>query len=485
MGLTRSIDSIAGLDAVIEQILRAARIPGAAIAVVANGATVIGKGYGYRDLTTRQPVTSATVYPIGSTTKAINATLLGLLVDEGRLTWDSPVQDYLPRFRLRDPIISAQVTVRDLLTMRTGLPRHDWVWIHNPLSPAEMVERLRYLESSAGFRERFQYNNLTVATAGHIAEAITGKTWEELVQQRLFGPLGMSSTGTKAPATDNVILSYHENSHRELVLTKPRTDGGIAPAGSAIHSTIEDMARWLAFNLNQGRLAECSLIESKTLAEIHSSYIAVGADPTAPAPGAAYAMGWFVDTYNGCARLSHGGYLRDVNSDVMLFPKEGIGFVSFTNFGPPIPARLINEHAFDLLMGFKTARTVEEQLSQYEKRIDGTRQRNSSVHRVPGTSPSHPLSDYAGRYAHPGYGRIEIERSHRDLVFRRNLLALPLQHWHYDAWIAKDNELFPIQIPHAFDPTSRLLFETNADGGIAAVSIRLEPAVDPIRFVKQ
>ena len=484
MGFKVSTQSIGDLDATIEPMLRAARIPGAAIAIVAGGKTVFSKGYGYRNLEARFAATSETSYPIASTTKAINATLLGMLVDEGRLAWDALVRDYLPRFRLQDPFISALVTVRDLLVMRTGLPRHDWLWIENPISRAGLVERLRHLELSAGYRERFQYSNLTFTTAGHIAEVITGESWEDLVKERILEPLKMRSTGFCLPTTDNVSLSYHESSRRKIKLTRRLASEVTAPSGGAIHSTVDDMARWMLFNLNGGKLMESPLIKSQTLAEIHSPQILAGADASAPTPNAAYAMGWFVDTYNGHARLSHGGYLHDVNSEVMLFPKDDIGVVSFTNFGFPTLARLINQHAIDLLMGFKATQTLEEKLAQYEKNIEQTRQRNASVRRVEGTSPSHSLGDYVGVYIHPGYGSIEILLSDKELVFRRNGLILPLQHWHYDAWVAKDSEIFYIHVPHAFDPASRLLFETNADGEIAALSIRLEPAVAPIRFEK-
>src|SRR5687768_13880576 len=126
--------SLESLDPLIERLRQAGRIPGLATAIVANGQMVFARGYGQRDEAARLPMTSATVYPIASTSKAINATLLGMLVDEGTLSWDTPVQTYLPSFRMIDALASAQVTLRDLVSMRTGLPRHDWVWIENPIS---------------------------------------------------------------------------------------------------------------------------------------------------------------------------------------------------------------------------------------------------------------------------------------------------------------------------------------------------------------
>lgn len=473
------------LDELVGAMLRAARVPGAAIAIVVRGGVIFARGYGYRDLEARLPTTEQTVYPIASTTKSINSTLLGMLVDERKLGWDTPVQEYVPGFCLGDDFLaSSQVTVRDLVTMRTGLPRHDWAWMENSLSRAELVGRLKYLDLSAGLRERFQYNNLTVTAAGYLAEVVTGERWEELARKKIFEPLGMSKTGSR-PLTTNVSLSYHESARRELVTTKRLASEVTAPSGGAVHSTVEDMARWISFNLNDGKVGEKRMIQSKTLADIHSPQVVVGSDSSAPTPDATYAMGWFVDTYNGCPRLSHGGYIYDVNSEVTVFPKEGIGVVSFTNFGPPRLARLVNEHVFDRLMGFKPVHTVEEKLEEYERQIEETRERNTSVVRIDNTAPSHSLSNYAGMYLHPGYGAIEIDAKDGVLRLRRNTLVLPLEHRHYDTWAVGPNDLFQIHQAHAFDRTNAIVFETSAAGEITAFSLRLEPAVAPIRFIKQ
>lgn len=472
------------IDATIEPMLRKARIPGAAIAVVANGEIVFAKGYGYRDLEARRPLTADTLYPIASTSKAINATLLGMLVDEGKLGWDTPVQEYLPRFRLKDSFISSQVTLRDLITMRTGLPRHDWVTDGNPMSRVELVERLRHLDLSAGFRERYQYNNLTVTMAGHVAEVVTGRSWEELVQKRIFEPLQMNASQFGRSTSGPVTRAYHENAQRKLTVARHLATEVTAPAGGSIYSNVEDMARWMLFNLSGGQVNGRALIQPLTLEEIQSPQVTIRPDPAARKPAASYAMGWSVDTYNGFARLSHGGYLDEVNSEVALFPQLAIGIVSFINFGPTMLALSLGEHVVDLLMGLRPARSWEQSQARYESEVAEICARDASLPRVRNTQPSHPLHDYAGVYEHPGYGRIEIRCSDGDggLVFRRHDLLLPLEHWHYDAWVVRDPGEFYIHVAHPFDRASPFLFETDADGKIAAVSIRLEPAVAPIRF---
>lgn len=485
MGIaTKAQQNLGRLDEVIQPLLQAAKIPGAAIAITSGGETIFARGYGYRDLSTNLPVTSKTVYPIASTTKAINATLLGMLVEEGRLAWDSPVQRYLPEFRLRDPLPSTQVTIRDLILMRTGLPRHDWVWIEQPIGRADLVRRLAFLEPSAGFRERFQYNNLTVTTAGHIAEVITGRQWEDLVRERILEPLGMSDTEFGLPKTENISKSYHENGRRELVLSRHLASAVTAPSGGAIYSTVEDMSRWLAFNLSDGAIESHRLVRPETLKELRRPHVVASVDHGAPSSNATYGLGWYIDTYNGHARISHSGYLDDLHSSVMLFSAADIGIVSFTNFGGPLLAGLLNQYAFDSLLDLTPMQRFEDKLSEYEKKIEAARARESSISRVENTSPSHSLDDYAGRYANPGYGQIGIRRYEQGLSLHRHTLTLPLEHWHYDAWMPKESGLFEVAFPHAFDRASPILFETNADGKIAALSMRLDPTVAPIRFEK-
>jgi CubicO group peptidase (beta-lactamase class C family) len=476
------------LDALMERALRAGRIPGAALAIVPREGSAVVRAYGSRDVSSQSPMTVTTRYPIGSTTKAMTATLLGILVDEGLLDWDAPLQEYLPRFRLADASRSAQVTLRDCLAMRTGLPRHDWVFDGNRITRADLLTRLRFLKLSAGFRERFQYNNLLVVIAGHVAEVVTGTAWEDLLQSRLLGPLGMDATSFGPPAGHEVTLSYHEDKHRALRVTLPRSADDTGPSGGSIYSTVEDMARWVAFNLNAGQVHGRALIRATTLEEIHSPQVVARTYPACPSPHATYAMGWFVDTYNGRSRISHGGYLHDIYSDVSLHPDDGLGIVSFTNFGAPRLTRLLNQLVFDFVREATPASSVERQLAAYEQKIEEQGARNRAARRIADTTPSHALSDYVGVYEHPGYGTVYVIAEDNTLVLERRVatgLRLPLEHWHYDVWVAKSDDQFPLHEAHSFDRANGLQFETRIDGAIGALSIRFEPAVEPIRFEKR
>lgn len=483
MGL--NLDRVQRLDALVDAWLSASRIPGAGLAVVGGDDVIFALGYGYRDLEARLTMSADTVYPIASTTKAINATLIGTLVDEGRLAWDTPVQEYLPRFRLGDRIVSSQVTIRDLLTMRTGLAGHDWLWIGNPNSRSELVERMAHLAMARSFRERFEYNNLTPLAAGHIAEVVAGESWEALVAQRLLGPLQMSGTGFARPTSGEVTESYHENAQRELVRTVRLPTATVAPVGGAIHSTLADMTKWISFNLRGPAATGARVsLSARTLAELHTPQVVGGGSSAAPSPNASYALGWWVDTYQGVHRVSHTGYIHDVSSSVMLFPSKGVGLVSFVNFGSARPARLINEHAFDVLMGSKPAQSLEEKLALYEQGVAANQARLAQLHRVADTPPSHDVSEYAGTYSHPGYGAIRIVQNGRELIFERGVMKIPLRHWHFDAWAFEDTGYFDAHQAHALDRSGRVLFDTGADGEVAGLMIHLEPALAPIRFVR-
>lgn len=474
------------LDALLELLPRAGRIPGGAIGIVSNEKLIYARGFGRRALTSREPVQLDTVYPIASTTKAINATLLGILIDQGRLDWDAPVQRYIPHFRLGDAAVSARVTLRDLVTMRTGLPRHDWVWWGYPISRAQLTEQLAHLELSADFRQRFQYSNLSVTVAGHIAEIVTGERWEALAERYLFKPLGMKQTRCHRPRRGNFTRSYHENSRRKLILSRWPATEVTAPSGGAVHSTIRDMARWISFNLRGGTLRGRRLISRPTMTQIHSPQIIIGERAAAQMPaGAAYALGWFVDSYGSHKRLSHGGYLHDVASSVMLFPELRTGIVSFVNFGCSRLAHLLSQCAFDAVAGSSTAHALEQQLLAYEHDIDATRKRNAAVPRVRNAPPSRPLTAYCGVYEHAGYGSIGIRMRDRTLYLRRGEWQLPLRHWHYEVWVSEESNVWAIHEPHPFDRHSPVHFCAETDGRIGGVSIRLETQLPPILFTRR
>lgn len=473
------------LRQMVEEMLERARIPGAGLAIVEGRDVVYAEGFGYRDLVSKLPMMADTSFPIASTTKGMNGTLLAMLVQEGYLSWDVPVRRYLPAFEMHDPRVSGLVTLRDLVIMRTGLAAHDFIWMENPITRAELVNCLPHLPLALPFRERYQYNNLTPTIAGHIAEVVSGKSWEELLRVRLFEPLEMHDTDFASPARVPTTVPYHENLRRELRVTDCFAAEPIGPAGGSIYSTVIDMGKWISLNLSRERVSGCEIITRDALEIVHSPSILMGDDPAAPSSNAAYGLGWFIDRYNGFTRISHTGHLHDVHSSVMFFPEKGIGLISFINFASSRIATLINEYALQHIFSWKTSLSLEDALRLYENKIIANCKRLERQKRVTNTVPSHEIDHYAGNYAHPGYGKLRIERSGHDLVFVRGRFILPLEHWHYDTWVVRENEIFEIHKPHPFDGNARFVFRLNADGAIDGFSINLDPTVPDAWFAKQ
>ena len=475
--------ALEGFDAVVNQAIRDFNVPGAAIAVVAGGERVYAEGFGYRDHENELPMTPDTLFAIGSTTKAMTATVLGMLVDEGKLEWDAPLRTYLPSFRLSDPLTTERITPRDLVTHRSGMPRHDLLWYNNNEGTREeLIARLAHLELTEHLRARFQYNNLMFMTAGYLAGSLAGSTWEQVMRERLLDPLGMERTNFSV--LDSQKDPDHALPHRET------DDGGIesipfrdieliGPAGS-VNSSVSEMACWLLFNLDDGRVGDRRLINSSTLAEIQSPQMTTGDIPARPDISArTYGMGWGIDTYRGHRRVSHGGGIDGFITSVMLFPDDGVGLVAFNNGQSGLSAQL-TQAAADKVLGLEPIDWIGEALDERtkEQEADAEAEGTKEATRVAGTRPSHVLADYAGDYHHSGYGTLRIEQQDDSLLLHYNGMTASFGHWHYDVWNGDDtgdDDTFKDQ---------KLNFRTNVDGQIAAVEARFEIRAEPISFLK-
>ena len=475
--------ALAGFDEFVAQAIRDWRVSGAALAVVRGGEVVFAKGFGQRDVEGELPMTADTLFAIGSTTKAFTTTVLGMLVDEGLAEWDKPVREYIPEFRLYDPVTTELITPRDLVTHRSGLPRHDLVWYNNTQSTRqEIVGRLAYLEPSQPLRAKFQYNNLMYLTAGYLVERLTGGTWEEAVRTRLLEPLGMTRTNFSvhdSQEDDDFAQPYRENDEDELERIPFRVVDLAGPAGS-INSSVNEMSRWVLFNLGRGKVGEQRLINTSTLVDIQSPHMTTGQTPERPEISqSTYGMGWSIDTYRGHRRVSHGGGIDGFVTSVMLFPNDDLGLVSFTNIASPLPS-ILSRHAADRVLDLDSIDWNGEALERRDKgeQAQEEAEKKKEATRVADTGPSHPLADYAGNYHHPGYGELEVTLEGVTLGIIYNNIATPLDHWHYDVFNGAETDG-----DSTFENT-KLLFRGDVDGNIAAVESRLEMRVEPIVFRK-
>jgi CubicO group peptidase (beta-lactamase class C family) len=475
--------ALEGLDTVIEEALVGFDVPGLAIAIVVEDEVVLSRGFGKRDVEKGLPVTENSLFAIGSCSKAFTTFLLGTLVDEGTLDWDDPVVEHLPEFRLQDDHATRALTVRDLVSHRSGLPRHDLLWYNADFTRSELVERLRHLQPFADLRERYHYQNLMYLTAGYLAERLTGKTWEQGVRERIFNPLGM------ARSNFNVDESKRDDDHaepyaeREDELTKIpfRNITTVGPAGS-INSSVKEMTAWLRMQLADGKFGDLQLAEPSTIRAMHAPTTLIGGYPTDDEVlMTAYGLGWFLQDYRGYYRVQHGGGIDGFISQVNLVPRERIGIVVLTNRsgGNPLPD-LVARTAIDRILGLEPKDWIGEALEN-KKKADAAgeeAEKKKEETRVTGTEPSHPLEAYAGDYEHEGYGVVRVELADGKLRATFNNITAELEHWHYDVFNAAEG---------AEDPTfegSKFLFRGNVKGDIAELVVPMDLVVDPIVFAK-
>lgn len=481
----RAMAALAGLDAEIEQALSDFNAPGMGIAIVVGEQVVYARGFGYRDLDDQLPMTPDSLFAIGSTTKAMTSTVLGMLVDDGLMDWDEPVRRYLPSFNLADSTIAARVTPRDLVTHRSGLPRHDMLWYNfNDGSRAELIARFEHLELTADLRERFQYNNLMYMTAGYLAGELVGSNWEDTVRTRLFEPLGMTRSNFSVAASqddpDHARPHFEDDGALEEIPF--RSIDLVGPAGS-VNSSVNEMTHWLAFNLNGGRVGGEALISQATLDDIQSPHMTLPStsirDDIVPV---GYGMGWELSVYRGHRRVAHGGGIDGFVTSVVLFPEDQLGLVAFTNSGSVLPD-LVNRVAADRILGLEPVNWLGEALERHLKRkaIQDEAEAKRDADRKMKTRPSHPIADYAGSYAHPGYGVLTISngRGKDALAMNFNGIDAPLEHWHYDVWNGAETD------GDGTFEERKLLFRTDYAGDINAVEVSLERAAAPIVFNKQ
>lgn len=466
----------------IEASMEQWNVPGLAIAVVKDGETVMLEGFGLRDVEAELPVTEHTLFGIGSVTKAFTATLFQMLVEEGHLDWDQPVKESIPRFRLHDRRAEELITPRDFALHRSGLPRHDMIWVFNPdLDVAALIEAADHLQPSADFRTTWQYNNFGYMILGELIEQATGQSWENLVTARLLEPLGMHDAVTSIEAIadrDDFARTYQED-EEEGIKPLPLLGVGQAQSAGGIAANAVDMAKWILFNLEGGRVGDEQLVSTVGLVEMQS--------PQMMLPGAgfargdvrfpAYGLGWMVDSYRGYYRVHHGGNTFGFSADVAMVPEEGIGVAVLVNATTALPY-MITPYVLDVMLGLEPA-AVDPTMLAAQTQMDYSEVITSEAPRRTDTKPSRELQEYAGIYHHPAYGELRIELSEEGgLVGTYYDARFPLEHWHFDQFRAeKLADWIPMPVPFHF--------ETDFSGEVAAVAVGMEMMVDPIRFERQ
>ena len=443
----------ADIDSYVARAMKTFEVPGLSVAIVKDGKVVLAKGYGVRKLGQAAPVDENTLFGIGSNTKAFTTAALATLVDEGKISWDDPVYERLPGFQMYDPYVSHEMSIRDLLCHRSGMGLGEGdllFWPHTTFTREEIIYRLRFMKPASSFRSHYAYDNLLYMTAGQIIPAVTGKTWEDYIRERILQPLGMKATNlsnASFKAGDDYAWPHARVDGKLQPVEFVNLDNA-APAGS-INSSAAEMAKWVMLQLNRGKFAEgeARLFSEQRSREMWSPQTIL---PTGNAPGplaalhanfAAYGLGWGLRDYHGRKLAGHTGGVEGFVSRVMLVPEENLGVVILTNAEEGGAFDSILFHALDHYFGlpatdwiaaFKAAGEQEEkEAAEVMKKQDAGRATDSK--------PSLPLEKYAGIYTDAWYGSATISIEKGPLLFRLDhtpSAIADLQHWQYDTFKA-------------------------------------------------
>jgi CubicO group peptidase (beta-lactamase class C family) len=432
------------LDRFVHSSMKSWKVPGAAVAIVHGQSVVYMKGFGVRDIRTGEPVTPDTLFDIGSCTKAFTSAAIAMLVDEGKMRWDGRVRDYVPFFHLYDPLADQYVTMRDLLTHRTGVPGTDLLWYGAPYTREQIVRRMRYAKPDAGFRARFQYQNVMFVVAGYAVGQVTGGTWDQFVKRRIFDPLGMTESDTSAVEAQHApnFATPHDQKPDGSVTAIPwRNIDDAGPAGS-INSSVRDMSRWITFQLNNGVYDGKRLISAKNMQEMHTPQMVIAPGGELPEiffPDSkllSYGLGWFIEDYRGHELILHPGDIDGFSAMVVLIPDLDTGFVVLVNLGN-MYRQVLSYHIADELLGLPPV----DWSARYRKlraRLEALEQKQVAswdAKRKPGTHTTLPLASYAGTYDNKLYGNARIALDAGKLVLHFHGVSGPLQHYQYDTFI--------------------------------------------------
>lgn len=436
---------LAGLDGYVSQALHDFKVPGLAIAIVKNDSIVLMKGYGTRTMEKNEPVNEHTIFAIGSSSKAFTATLIAMMVDTGKMQWDDPATKYLPGLQMYDPYVTRELTVRDLLTHRSGLARGDLVWYAGGYDRDEVLRRVRFLHPSWSMRQRFGYQNIMYLAAGQAVARVAGKSWDELLRERILQPLGMTETisSTLPLATRSNVATPHAEANDTLHIVPWHNIDNIAPAGS-INSNVSDMIKWVRFQLAGGQVNGKPLLKDSVLRETHLAQMVVpfAADARTFNPYThlqSYGMGWFLQDYRGRELDQHGGNIDGMSAMVAVMPEEKIGVVILTNANAsPVPTMVLYR-ALDALLGAPPRDWIAESKKLREKTRAEAKlaQQKQLVARVLNTTPSLVLDKYAGVYVDSMYGDLNVKANNGKLSLTYgNFIDATLEHWHYDTFMA-------------------------------------------------
>lgn len=488
-GITVAAPADESIDVVVERAMQVFDVPGMAVSVVHEGEVVYSAGRGIVETGATGKVDDRTLFRIGSVSKAFTAATLAILADEGKLSWDDRVIDHIPEFRMHDPWVTREFTIRDLLTHRSGLPLGAGDLLMFPDGNAtvtEIVHALRYLQPSSSFRSKFDYDNLLYIIAGEVTARVSGMAYEDFLEQRLLEPIGMSDCVAAAGRASKraVLATPHVLVDGNLETTTTRIGRSVSAAGG-ITCSARSMARWMQFILDEGASAD----GKKLISEAQFAQL-VAPVTLLPVPGylaehagaylSAYALGWGVSTFYGEPILSHGGGVWGMTTFIAVMPEQELAVFATNNLMSVAPRAVVNA-VIDLFLEDESPDAGIDWIEIFDAAIQDRRSAANDVvaeawaSRAADSEPSLPLESYTGAYRDDWYGSISISLQDGRLWFRseRNPpLQGPLEHFQYDTFIARWTD-------RRLDADAYVTFALDPDGKVERIRMKaVSPATD-------
>lgn len=470
---------------IVEKLRKDYNVAGMSVAVVKDGKVISSDSYGLRNVENNLNMTKNTVLPIGSITKSFTALALGMLVDEGKLDWDEPVKTYIPWLKLNNKLLTDNVTTRDLLCHRTGIPRYDLQVAYDAKDDKEeMIKSFQYLETNAPFRTKLQYSNQMVSLAGYLVDVLSEMSYEEFVKERIFKPLGMNSSDFEVDSLTNYddYATGYVYAQDQFIVPPYLHLGALNPAGGIV-STAEDMAKYAIFQLGDGTYNGNRLVSEKNLKEMHTHQM-IGSPyfwEFEEVQSAEYGFAWFTDIYRGKKMISHGGNTNGFSAQLVLLPEENFAVVALSNATSSFSVNALGNILADEVIGVEE---IPDWSKRYQDIFNGMMaeamagMQKRAEAKIPDTKPTKDLNDYAGTYIHPGFGTIKFELTEQGLTGTWNNLPANLMHYHYDS--------FDLVLPLLGQPIPAQ-FVIGDNGLVTGIKLQIEAekGINPALFAKE
>ncbi len=477
------------IDKLVANALKTFDVPGIAVGIVKDGQLIFAKGYGLRSLATGKPMDEHTLFGIASNTKAFTATSLGILVDEGKLKWDDKVIDYIPEFRLYNPYVTQDFTIRDLLTHRSGmgLGAGDlMIWPDgSDFTRTDIIHNLRYLKQVSPFRAKYDYDNNLYIVAGEIVAKVAGMPWEEFVQKRILQPLEMKESATsfvRLKDTSNVIAAHGEVNGKVQVIE--RSKGELMDAAGGIYSNVSDLSKWVIMHLNKGNYGQDKknrLISPRSHQDLWTPQTLMSVDTYPPYNShfAAYGLGFRLSDVKGYMEVSHTGGLAGMVTQITMYPELNLGIIVLTNQQVGAAFTAIANQIKDSYLGVSGidwVKLLSDRIKQSEENaanVTGKVWQEIQKQSSAATKPD--LQLLTGTYRDPWFGDIFIDLKDGKLTIRAKRspgLTGELIFYQGQTFVAKWND-------RSMDADAFVLFQTGYDGKPSGIKMKpISPNTD-------